>query len=70
MRPYDVKTEADLLSMRSDNHPQETSAWTILNLADEVSLFPPSGVPGPSWVTIPRAQFNAIVDWYMKDQGQ
>ena len=70
MRPYDVKSDADTLTMESDNFPQDNAVWSILNNADHVSLHPPvSEGEGKSWfVIIPRDQFNAIVDWYMADQ--
>lgn len=70
MRPYDVKTEKDLLSMESDNHPQESHVWTIMNNNDNVTLFPPAESEWVGWVEIPRDQFNAIVDWYMRDQTE
>jgi len=68
MRPYDVKREADLLAMVSDNHPQESDVWSILNSGDHVSLHSPAGEGKSFFVSIPRNQFNAIVDWYMADQ--
>jgi hypothetical protein len=70
MRPYDVKSEEDLLAMESDNHPQDSSVWSIMNNQDHVSLHPPvaAGEDKAWFVIIPRDQFNAIVDWYMADQ--
>jgi hypothetical protein len=67
MRPYDVKSDDDLVAMESDNHPQDSRVWSILNQADKVSLHAPVGHQ-VAWFEIPRDQFNAIVDWYMKDQ--
>lgn len=69
MKPYDVKTEEQLIAMSSDNHPQDAEKWSILNFADKVSLHPPADSDWVGWVEIPRDQFNAIVDWYMKDQS-
>jgi hypothetical protein len=70
MRPYDVKSESDLLAMESDNHPQDSGAWSIMNGEDHISLHPPvaDGEAKAWFVVIPRDQFNAIVDWYMADQ--
>lgn len=68
MKPYDVKTLSDLLSMESDNHPQDAEVWTILNHDNGVSLHAPSNVARGLAVHIPRDQFNKIVDWYTKDQ--
>lgn len=70
MRPYDVKTEDDILSMQSDNHPQDSAVWSILNHSDHVSLHAPADGSRGVWIEIPRGQFNAIVDWYMKDQSE
>lgn len=69
MRPYDVKTEADILAMESDNYPQDHAVWTILNHDNGVSLHAPAHVGRGLSVHIPRDQFNAIVDWYMADQA-
>lgn len=65
MRPYDVTTEDQLLGMESDNHPGEAGQWSILHSGDTVSLHGPLG---DQHVSIPRDQFNVIVDWYMADQ--
>lgn len=65
MRPRDVRSEADILRMRSDNFPRNPEKWGILNDIDKVSLHPPQG---GGWIEIPRKEFNAIVDWYMRDQ--
>jgi len=68
MRPYDVKTDDDLLKMESDNAPRRDGSdyWSILHTGDTISLHPPGG---GTYVKIPRKDFNAIVDWYMKDQS-
>jgi hypothetical protein len=69
MRPYDVKSEADILKMESDNFPQDSEVWSIMNGDDHVSLHPPRSDDGKtSWIQIPRDQFNAMVDWYLADQ--
>lgn len=69
MRPYDVKTEAEIIAMESDNHPQDADVWSIMNGGNHVSLHPPRTDDGKTfWVSIPREQFNAIVDWYLADQ--
>jgi hypothetical protein len=68
MRPYDAKSEEDLLAMESDNHPQDSAVWSILHNGDHVSLHSPSPTDRAHFITIPRDQFNAIVDWYMADQ--
>lgn len=68
MRPYDTNTEAELLAMECDNFG-DRDKWSILNTADSVSLHPPH--PNNSdfaYVMIPKDQFRAIVDWFMRDQ--
>ena len=70
MRPYDAKTFEDQFSLQSDNHPQDSTVWSILlSGADRISLHAPADGQRGAWVEIPRDQFNAIVDWYMKDQA-
>ncbi len=70
MRPYDVKTEANTLAMESDNHPQDSAVWSIMSSDDCISLHPPVDGTGKSYfISIPRDQFNVIVDWYMADQN-
>lgn len=68
MRPYDVTDSEQLLEMESDNHPQDRGRWSILHNGDHVSLHPPANAGRGQYVTIPRSDFNAIVDWYMADQ--
>lgn len=70
MKPYDVKTEDEILAMESDNHGGY-DVWSIMTTADHVSLHPPvaEGQTHAKWVEIPRDQFNAIVDWYIADQA-
>lgn len=65
MRPYDVKSEADIISMQSDNFG-EVAHWSILNHSGIVSIHAPHG---RGYVEIPRDQFNAIIDWYTADQA-
>jgi hypothetical protein len=70
MRPYDVKAEADLLAMETDNFPQDSDVWSIMNSENHISLHPPVDGSGKTYIiSIPRDQFNAIVDWYMADQA-
>ena len=66
MRPYDVKKADQLIGMESDNFPPNPNKWSILHSGETISLHPPSG---RGFVVIPRNQFNAIVDWYLRDQN-
>lgn len=68
MRPYDASSDSELMIMESDHHPQDAEVWSILHLGDTVSLHAPIENGKGTWVTIPRDQFNAIVDWYMAEQ--
>lgn len=49
MRPYDVKSEKDILSMESDNHPQDSDVWSIMNNPNHVTLFPEPDGPRTDW---------------------
>lgn len=64
MRPYDVTDTDQFIEMESDNFPPDPHSWGILHNGDHVSLH----LPGGGFFSIPRDQFNAIVDWYMADQ--
>lgn len=65
MRPYDVTSTDQLLDMESDNHPQDPAKWSILHNGEYLTLHAPNGC---GFVSIPRDQFNEIVDWYIADQ--
>ena len=66
MRPRDVKRESQIIKLAEDNFPRRSDRWSILLGHDGVSLHPPSGES--FFIKIPRGQFNAIVDWYMRPQ--
>lgn len=68
MRPRDCKTYDDVAAMRTDNAPRKSNVWSILNGDDHISLHPPAGPDSGTYVTIPRDQFNKIVDWYNRHQ--
>lgn len=65
LRPYDVTDTEQFLQMESDNHPQDPSQCSILHCGEHVSIFAPFAEQA---IQIPRDQFNAIVDWYIKPQ--
>lgn len=65
-RPYDVKDTDEFIGMESDNYPGDPAFWSILHNGNFVSIHKPYG---GAWIEIPRDQFNAIVDWYMKPQN-
>lgn len=64
-RPRDAKTFDQICELRRDNYPPKHGVWSILLSDDHVSLHQPDG----GYVTIPRREFNVIVDWYMRDQA-
>lgn len=66
MKPYDASSEKDRVALLEDNNPSDPDVWSILLGEDEVSLHAPAGEG--DYITIPRDEFNAIVDWYMADQ--
>lgn len=65
MRPYDVRTEKQLLEMSCDNYPADPKKWSLLIDGYTVGIHQPEG---GGFYAIPIAQFNALVDWYMRDQ--
>lgn len=67
MRPRDAATQRKIMALTQDNFPPDPDVWSILVSSDRVSLHPPAGNDG-RFVTIPRKQFDAIVDWYNQDQ--
>lgn len=70
MRPRDAKTFEELIALQSDNHPQNSTVWSILlSGGDHITLHAPADGQRGVWIEIPRDQFNTIVDWYMKDQA-
>lgn len=66
MRPYDVKTEAEILQLDSDNHPRDAGKFSVLHCGDSVSIHAPNG---EGFMSIPVEQFNALVEWYITDQS-
>ena len=65
MRPRDAKTFDQFCELSRDNYPAANDKFSILISDDHVSIHPPNG---GGFYRIPRSQFNAIVDWYMRDQ--
>lgn len=65
MRPRDAKTSKDRCALVEDNFPRDPDEWGILLDDDHVSIHMPGG---GGWVEIPREQWDALVDWYMRDQ--
>lgn len=68
MRPYDVTDTEQFLTMESDNFPGDPAKWAILHSGDHVTLFTPANDMGSQMFSIPREEFNAIVDWYLAEQ--
>lgn len=67
MRPYDVKTERQLLDLQKDNKGVK-EAWIMLGVNRVTVCTQRSGEPAADTVSMPRGQFNRLVDWYLKDQ--
>lgn len=69
LRPYDVTSMDQLVRMQEDNFPRDADRFSILIAEDKVSIHYPRGGSGRAmWFEIPRDQFNAIVDWYLRPQ--
>lgn len=65
--PINAKTEKQICQLRRDNFPANGLAWSILVTVGEVSLHPPAD-DGREYVSIPRADFDAIVRWYLRNK--
>ena len=68
LAPCQAKTLRQICSLRSDNY-STADAWILLAGGSGVCLTNQrSGEPATASVTIPRVQFNRLVDWYLKEQ--
>lgn len=67
MRPYDVKTERQLLDLTSDNRNTK-HAWILLGVNHVTVCVQQSGGPPIGQASMSRRDFNRLIDWYMKDQ--
>ena len=65
MRPRDAVTHEDRAALAQDNFPPDPDKFGILLDDDHVSIHVPGG---GSWVEIPREEWDALVDWYTRDQ--
>lgn len=69
MRPYDVKGDKipPLAELRTDH--KEIGDYWILTDGWRVSMVQQKTGESPTQkVTIPRAEFNRMIDWYLRDQ--
>lgn len=65
MSPREAKTFDQICALKRDNYPSSNAKFSILLSEGSVSLHQPNGV---GYYSIPRREWNAIVDWYMRDQ--
>lgn len=67
LSPSQVRTERHLLSLRRDNKTAG-DFWMLVG-EDQVTLCHQAvGNPPVGDVTIPRAEFNRLLRWYLKPQ--
>lgn len=67
MRPYDAKTIGEVCQLQRDNY--DAGDFWILTDGYEVSLAEQEVGSYPSQkITVPRAMFNRMVSWYMREQ--
>lgn len=67
MKPYDAKTLDEVCSLERDNI--SFGDFWILSDGHTVSLRKQKQGEMPSeGIQVPRATFNKMVDWYLKDQ--
>lgn len=69
MKPRDVKTQKQHLTLRSDNHDTK-GHWILLDtMGGTVTISAQKqGEKCTASVIVPRGEFNRLIDWYMKDQ--
>lgn len=65
MTPRQATTHKKILKMQEDNFPQDPAKWSILITPTNVSIHRPHGC---GHVSVPRKDFDALVDWYQRDQ--
>ncbi len=70
-RPYDFRSEKDLIAYRSDNHSSD-EAWILLSdtrLGMTVTITTQRhGEPPSASITLAQKDFNKMVRWYMREQ--
>lgn len=67
MRPYDAKNLDEVCTLRCDN--KDVGDFWILTDGYQVSLRKQKmGEPPSEGICIPRAQFNRLIAWYMREQ--
>lgn len=67
MRPYDTDTEDKVCAQKTDN----TAAGNFFMLADGRSVTIGTSTDGVGEnCSIPRKEFNQLIDWYMADQAR
>jgi len=67
LSPKDALDNDTICRMESDNFPLNDGGVSIMNNGPSVSLHFKKG-DGGGWLEIPKDQFNAIIEWYMKPQ--
>ena len=69
MRPRDAKTQKQHFSLPNDNHSTK-GHWILLDpWTGAVTISAQiKGESRTAAITIPRGEFNRLIDWYMKDQ--
>jgi len=68
MTPREANTFKKLYSLWRDNFPTPGKRWTALVSENDISLLPPYPIEGYVAISIPKTEFNKIIDWYNKDQ--
>ncbi len=69
MRPYDLKNTEETCRLRRISFDCD-DAW-ILTDGYTVSISQQKvGAPPTQSISLPRAQFNRLIQWYMRDQRE
>ena len=69
LAPKDARTTKRIRSLRSDNYSTR-DGWILLDGGTHISIAQQRQGEGPKGhVSIPRTQFNRMVEWYLKEQA-
>lgn len=69
MRPRDTKTFKQICKLRTDNHDTK-DGWIIIDVGEVLLCNQRNGEASTGQVKFSRRAFNALIDWYQREQGK
>ncbi len=67
MSPMDANTFKKVIGLRSDNFSTE-EFWILTDILTVTLAKQKNGEPSTQKITMPRAEFNRLIRWYIRDQ--